>query len=302
LFPSKRIAEKCRAFLLDRSSQAIQIRLIQFLICPEGKGRNSLKHDACGCAPCPVSSPCAELHIVLFPEDAFSLAKEFWQHSGTGISSRLAEYCLSMLHEESIAPQTPSLTQGRFIFKNKHYSVKDPTKTTTIHTSLQPPTKNQGDDTLSADQNVYVEERYGRNLPVSSAASAKRVMRRRIAGILVKDNIDGCLEGPYAAEQDMENDSGPRGIADISEDDVYLFPSGMSAIWNAHQLALTVRPPSKSICFGFVVLYLGFRDSSYVLLEGSRTLILLKYLKNLDRVVNFSDTVLMPISMLWRRL
>jgi cystathionine gamma-synthase len=204
-----------------------------------------------------------------------------------------------MLHEESIAPQTPSLPQGRFISKNKHYSVKDSAKTTTIHTSLQPPTKNQGDDTLSEDQNVYVEERYGRNLPVSSAASAKRVMRRRIAGILVEDNIDGCLDG---LEQDMENDSGPRGIADISEDDVYLFPTGMSAIWNAHQLALTVRPPSKSICFGFVVLYLGFRDSSYLLLEGSRTLILLKYLKKLDRVVNFSDTVLMLISMLWRRL
>jgi len=32
---------------------------------------------------------------------------------------------------------------------------------------------------------------------------------------------------------------------------VYLFPTGMSAIWTAHQLALDARGAKKSVCFGF---------------------------------------------------
>ncbi|KAI0797722.1 pyridoxal phosphate-dependent transferase [Abortiporus biennis] len=36
-----------------------------------------------------------------------------------------------------------------------------------------------------------------------------------------------------------------------SEDDVFLFPSGMSAIWHIHQIMLVIKTGLKSACFGF---------------------------------------------------
>ncbi|KAG8691251.1 hypothetical protein FRC09_011678 [Ceratobasidium sp. 395] len=66
-------------------------------------------------------------------------------------------------------------------------------------------------------------------------------LRRRIAGVLVDDSPPAETPEPGASK---------RGV-DVTEDDVFLFPTGMSAIWTSHQLALAARPQHKSICFGF---------------------------------------------------
>ncbi|KAJ2986087.1 hypothetical protein NUW54_g9907 [Trametes sanguinea] len=87
LFPTRKIAEQCREFMIDRSTKAgspVPVRLVQFTICPDVADP---------------SAPCQELHIVFFPGDQFPLAKQFWQHAGLGISSRRAERCLSLLQE-----------------------------------------------------------------------------------------------------------------------------------------------------------------------------------------------------------
>jgi cystathionine gamma-synthase len=42
-----------------------------------------------------------------------------------------------------------------------------------------------------------------------------------------------------------------RGVTGLDEDDVYLHPCGMNAIFSAHQLLLRSREPRKSIVFGF---------------------------------------------------
>ena len=39
---------------------------------------------------------------------------------------------------------------------------------------------------------------------------------------------------------------------DITEDDVYLYPTGMAAIWSAHQMISAVGPAAKRVGFGFV--------------------------------------------------
>jgi cystathionine gamma-synthase len=184
------------------------------------------------------------------------LAKLFWQHTGMGISSRLAEHCLSMLPEESsIRPGPPSppigrSTQGR----NKHYSargsISSPKCTgrnvfATQQASLP--------EDLSRDQSVYLEERYGRNLPVGSAAAAKHALRRRIAGVLVRDSPEDCSGKPYAGGEDAEIGPSSRGVTNVTENDVYLFATGMTAIWHAHHVALVTRPEAKSICFGYVI-------------------------------------------------
>ena len=222
-------------------------RIVSLLICPEDKqnGRILERHEARGCASAAAAS--VNLHIVLFPPDTFSIAKQFWQHSGMGISSRLAERCLSILPEDTLRvggpppPQSPRFPTKRH---NRHYSVK-PAKSAS---PPQSPLKTFTED----EQDVYVEERYGRNLPFSYAASAKRALRRRIAGVLIRDNASDCQGEPCAGDKNLELGPSSRGVADVSEDDVYLFPTGMSAIWSAHHFALAVRPVAKSVCFGYV--------------------------------------------------
>jgi cystathionine gamma-synthase len=74
--------------------------------------------------------------------------------------------------------------------------------------------------------------------------SAKHALRRRIASGLLK----------YDTQLDPKVQQGSSDAMQVTEEDVFLFPSGMTAIWSAHQLALQVRPVGKSVCFGFVSL------------------------------------------------
>ncbi|KIP04742.1 hypothetical protein PHLGIDRAFT_31228 [Phlebiopsis gigantea 11061_1 CR5-6] len=228
LFPSRKIAEMCRTFMLDRASQQgseVPVRLVQFLISPENASASTASS--------------AELHIVLFPADAFPLAKQFWQHAGLGISSRLAEHCLSMLPDESkpTSPTVSATVLTKRAGSNRHYAKKS---------ASSPPTEIS--EELSADHVTYLEERYGRNLPVAAANFAKRAMRRRIAGVLVHD---APSDWSQAGEHDAAVGPSTRGVKEVSEDDVFLYSTGMAAIWSAHQLALNTRPLAKSVCFGF---------------------------------------------------
>ncbi|OAX35922.1 PLP-dependent transferase [Rhizopogon vinicolor AM-OR11-026] len=242
LCPSKKIADRCRAFILDRASLAgtpTHVRLVQYLICPED-------------APLPSSQPSVELHIALFPSEASPLAKQFWQHTGLGISSRLADYCLSLLPaDRPTSPVLSSPTSSRAPFKalNKHYSVRRTMQSPLLGSALSSNPNPQ--DVLSKDQSTYLEERYGRNLPVTAGSYAKRALRRRISDVLVRDSLEDCPQGPCAGAQDVEVGPSRRGVKNVTEDDVYLFSTGMSAIWSAHQLILGARPPAKSVCYGF---------------------------------------------------
>ena len=246
LFPKQTIAEQCRSFIERRSSSngaPVNARLLHLFICPENKpsdgGTNVNAHDS------------VDLHIVLFPADAFPIAKEFWQHTGQGISSRLAEKCLSLWSDDSLGDQRSSPVSGRFPFRghNRHYSaVKIPSSP-----KSDSPTSPAIED-LSKDHSVYLEERYGRNLPLAAASFAKRALRSRVAGVL-KENSSGCQSEPYTEQKDLLVGPSTRGVADVAVDDVYLYPTGMSAIWNAHNMALAVLPPAKSICFGLVLRY-----------------------------------------------
>ncbi|KAL6298202.1 PLP-dependent transferase [Sparassis latifolia] len=245
LCPTRRIAEQCRAFMIDRAAKegsSVQVRLIQFVICPEDKEDEQ-----------PAGNSCIELHIVLFPAEFFPIAKQFWQHTGLCISSRRAERCLSMLPNESPGIRSPASPSSRPPTKapNKHYSAKNfgksPPASPTVQSYDTPPSQSIA-EALSVDQAVYLEERYGRNLPLESAAAAKRAMRRRIAGVLVRDS-----PGDWSAAGGHSVELGPstRGVEGVTEDDVYLYATGMAAIFSAHQLALATRPAAKSICFGF---------------------------------------------------
>ncbi|KAI0760657.1 pyridoxal phosphate-dependent transferase [Fomes fomentarius] len=211
LFPSRKLAEQCRAFVTDLSTQAgspIPIHLAHFTISAASNGDHSI--------------PDEELHIVLFPETASELAKEFWMHTGTGISSRRAVRCQLLLGEDAVRADTFSCkTRG-----------------------AQAECGRTGDGGF---HNV-ARTRGVAEPPLGSGAVAKLAIRRRIAGLLRRDarawspGDGGYLNGHGLCEQ------AANGVA---SGDVWLFPAGMSAIWHAHQLCMGLRPGAESICFGF---------------------------------------------------
>lgn len=85
-------------------------------------------------------------------------------------------------------------------------------------------------DTVDKDKesSIFLEERFGRNLDLSFAKEAKIALRRRISSKI--------------------NESGSGGV---SEDDVYLYPSGMASIFSAHRAVLEAGGNYKSVCYGF---------------------------------------------------
>ena len=73
----------------------------------------------------------------------------------------------------------------------------------------------------SEELDEYVEEHYGRNMSWSSASAARNALRRRISD---------------ASGEAKQN--------------VFLFPCGMSAIYNAHRFLRALSPDLKGVQFG----------------------------------------------------
>jgi cystathionine gamma-synthase len=90
----------------------------------------------------------------------------------------------------------------------------------------------------------FVEERFGRNLNLTMTKNAKLAIRRRIAGSLTADV--GLTE---ALALDVETAT-TRNVPGFSEDDVYLYPTGMSSIFNSHRNIMQAKGPLKSVVFG----------------------------------------------------
>lgn len=210
------------------------VRITQYLLHSDDKDKRA----------CTTTSKLgAQLHIVLFPADKVQYAKPFWQHTGLGISSRYAEHFLSLLPEETV-PASPTI-YTKHKSAHRYYSVKGKRQSL----SATP------NDAPCEDYSTYLEERYGRNLPQDSAAFAKRALRRRIAGVLLRDE---AADWETIGSLDSELRPSTRGLG-VTEDDVYLYPTGMAAIWNAHQTISATRPRAKSVAFGFVFYLFGIQ-------------------------------------------
>ena len=161
----------------------------------------------------------ARISVVFFPGSEYKVAKCYWQHTGEGISSRLGEYFLDHL--------TGTATNGSNgkSYKELHQQRK---KSESRDDGLIDSSKHE-----SKEQSTYLEERFGRNLDLSFAPAAKTALRRRIAGKIT--------EGGQASH---------GMIQELSEDDVYLYPTGMTSIYSAHRALLSLMS-AKSVCFGF---------------------------------------------------
>lgn len=177
----------------------LNVRLISFWVHPPG-------FDTTSFSP---TRPSVEIHAVFFNEKHFKLAKSFWQHTGAGISSRLADYCLAALEGAEALAGT-----------------------------------SQDGAALIPSASLAFKKRYSLNATGLDVSVAKLTLRRRIADVL-------------RHTENAESDSTTQAVVErkegeVTEEEVYLFPAGMNAIWHAQRAILASFPPSKSVCFGYV--------------------------------------------------
>lgn len=310
LVPSPKIAQEARKFLQNRP-EPVASRIVEFVICPSSSSlitpatesiANSTDNIAAQ-APAKGEVDVIELQIVLYPKEAAPIAKQFWQHTGDGVSSRLAERALAFLGEGPASPSDETGNQPVTNFtngvqtesedasgpvdkqplklsysRNRHYggrgkgsnvvtpivsrtpSSADFNKTSFSQSIASPvaattPISALPEDEIEMDHSTFLEERYGRNLPLSSSKLAKTALRRRIAGVLLPEE-QAAASGAGAQDQvPRGNERGPKHSKPLTEDEVYLYPTGMSAIWHSHQLAMYWKNKKqeavgKSVCFG----------------------------------------------------
>ncbi|PYI19334.1 cystathionine gamma-synthase [Aspergillus japonicus CBS 114.51] len=266
LFPSRKAAERCRDFIVNTTKTepakvglAANVKIID--LCLDNK--SSATHLR---AIAKKASP--SVSAVIFHEDLFPIAKQYWQHSGDGISSRQAEFCHALFEEDMLvmdsattAPVSQTQQQSQPIVNHKRGPKRYRRDSVTDHRRTSPEAENKVmieskktalDDKHNAaadsrESTQFLEERFGRNLDLSFVNNARIAIRRRLAGYLLEE-VD--LTSTAAVKQPNPQPNS-RGVTGLSEDDVYLYPCGMNAIFNTHRMLLAVRGQRKSISFGF---------------------------------------------------
>lgn len=221
IFPSYIAAKRCREFIKAKSDQPqLPRRVLQLSTPPpatefEKSSRIELV-----------------VGIVFFPRDEFPLAKQYWQHSGEGISSRMAEYVLKELFDDK--DQSRLLGRSKQELQAESIQRKSPSISATIRANSQ-----SQNEEVEKEFNTFIEQKYGRVLDLKFADEAKTALRRRISGQAEK------------SDQKAGSPDSKRGIV-LGESEVYLYPTGMASIFHAHQALLgTFEKPKKSVCFGF---------------------------------------------------
>lgn len=238
LFPTATVATRCLDFIRQRATPdvASQLSTLDFALDASNDGISPLLRRL---------SP--TISAVIFPEGVFPIAKQYWQHTGDGVSSRRAEFCHDLFKGhllvpgpagQSSLPESAARTYRGPRRYQRPGSIDGAVSVTPKPPSAQAPVESQ-------ESSRFLEERFGRNLDLSLVEHAKSAIRRRIAGSLTHE-VD--LQSGPPPPSDLPN---TRGVHALAEDDVYLFPAGMNAIYNAHRALLAARGSLKSINFGF---------------------------------------------------
>jgi len=228
LVPSSRVADICARFILNHPQSKLhdnQMCILE-LVSQDWPNESSTQTE--------LVSP--TIYACLFPQDHYPIAKQFWQHTGCGVSSRRAEYCKTLFDAGHLAPRKEFSIPDELCKGPKRYRRRPSTSDS----------KSNGTKTFNNTdfENKFVEERFGRNLDISLSRNAKLAIRRRIAGRLLL-NV-----GLSHALNSRAEDNTTRTGRTISEDDVYLYPTGMNAIFNSHHSLINKMGSLKSVCYG----------------------------------------------------
>jgi cystathionine gamma-synthase len=200
----------------------------------------------------PIDEILPHISAVLFPSELWPAAKAFWQHTGEGVQSRRAEFCQRAFDDKFLVDQTtvvqpaPKLAKGPRRYQRSLSTDLNGTNGCNGNGNHSQSLSNvNGNGTQDLAQ--FVEERFGRNLNTRFAAQAKLAVRRRIAGSLTENaELPESLNAPVDTERQRHT-----GAPEFSIDDVYLYPCGMNAIYNAHRILMAARGPLKSVMYGF---------------------------------------------------
>ncbi|KAL6453803.1 STR2 Cystathionine gamma-synthase [Candida maltosa Xu316] len=220
------LAKRCREFIKRHTTntEKFTVRVLQ-LSTPEptNEDEKSMKIGI-------------TIGVVFFPRSEYHLAKNYWQHSGEGISSRMGEYVLKQLFEND-----DGINSGlKGNLKQEYQARQIQSRSPSITASRAASVNGNGIDDVNREFNSFIEQKYGRVLDLKFALESKEALRRRIAG-----KIDNSTTRSDAIEK------AKRG-KHVDETDVYLFPSGMASIFYAHHALLNIsQTPKKSVCFGF---------------------------------------------------
>lgn len=237
LFPSRKSAQRCVAFIKAKAPASAQEHLDAVHLV--------LDQSAPAAAPLKPIHP--TVSAVLFVPEAFGFAKQYWQHSGDGISSRRAEFCHSLLKQGLLVPddshRAPASPVRQTACKGPRRYQKPMSIDDTLTTASLRAGQTKGPPPDSDESSRFVEERFGRNLDLSFVERAQTAIRRRIAGTMTSDVDVSSHPLPQAEPSN-------RGVH-LTEHDIYLYPMGMNAIFNTHRLLLASRGSMKSINFGF---------------------------------------------------
>lgn len=201
IFPSYKVAKRCREFIKAKSLNKPAVRILQLSSPkPANAEEESFRIEA-------------NISVVFYPSSEAGLAKQYWQHSGEGISSRLGEYFLLEMKDKLSMDAA------------KNPATKPPRPSRSSRSTRSSVSLNKAKE----ESDTFIEERYGRNLDLRFAKEAKILLRERLSS----------------------------EIEDVQKEEIYLFPTGMSSIFNSHRMILETignteeRKPQKSVCFGF---------------------------------------------------
>lgn len=238
LFPSPATAKRCQRFFYDKAKE-IPITSVRLLNLEPKMSHDD--HD----------TVLSGVYCVFFPQQHFPMAKQVWQHTGDGVSSRRGEFCLKALRDGFLQPvAAPGRVRSDSLYTKgpRRYQRGGSQNNINFLVNVPEPPSN-GPIPEDRDYSTFVEERFGRNLNVQLAEKAKIAIRRRIAGCLTEDaDLEDALGKPRQCAEGR--------LSGLTEEHVLLFPTGMSAIFNSHRMLLAhaqanEQEPLKSICFGF---------------------------------------------------
>ncbi|KAG5955328.1 hypothetical protein E4U58_007140 [Claviceps cyperi] len=237
LFPSPEVAKRCIDFV-DRAqpSSSQQIGILELVLDPSKPISLLMKK----------LSP--TISAVFLPEHSYAVARQYWQHTGDGVSSRRAEFCHDLFKNGCLVPGSDAeVAHGvstRATRGPKRYQRAGLDDSGLEAQKFNVQVQVLANTEESQESPHFLEERFGRNLDLNLLERAQLAIRRRIAGTLSQDSdLQTDLPAPVTLNS--------RDMQDLDENDVYLFPAGMNAIYNAHRALFAARGQMKSVNFGF---------------------------------------------------
>lgn len=232
LFSTPAAAQRCLDFMRERASALLSA---QFHLLP-------FRLDLTENTSSVLSGLSSTVAAALFPGEVFGLAKQYWQHTGDGISSRRAEFCHDLLRAGVLVPNLPTSTAREPPLKPSRGPRRYQRTGSVDETHGTKDVTTASND--SRESSRFLEERFGRNLDLTLTEKARSAIRRRIAGSLVGEiDLSTELSGDVPACSVR--------VKNLNEADIYLFPAGMNAIFNSHRALMTARGKLQSVNFGF---------------------------------------------------